>query len=331
MDIKFDWDDITLVPETVGYIESRYTDIDPFINGKLPLFTAPMDRVIGKNNYNLFNEKMYVTIPRNIDLIDNNVFKSYGINEIEDILKNKKEINKKVLIDVANGHLYKLIELCKELKATYSDIELMVGNIANPKTYKQYAKIGVDYIRVGIGGGSVCTTSANSGVHYPMASLVNECYEIKVHGDYQTKIVADGGFYNFSDIIKALGVGADYVMLGGLLSKMLESNGDFYFKKNGIVFSKASDDEKILTNNLYNRYRGMSTKEVQKTWNKSDIRTSEGIVKYNKVEFTLDGWLENFEHYLRTAMSYTNSKTLSDFKDSDYIFITQNALKRFKK
>jgi hypothetical protein len=75
----------------------------------------------------------------------------------------------------------------------------------------------------------------------------------------------------------------------------------------------------------------MSTKEVQKKWGRDKLITSEGISKYNKVEYTLDKWLENLQDYLKSAMSYTNSKNLEEFKDTEYIFITENALKRYYK
>ncbi len=75
----------------------------------------------------------------------------------------------------------------------------------------------------------------------------------------------------------------------------------------------------------------MSTKEVQRKWKKTKITTSEGISKYNKVEYTLEGWVKNFEDYLKSAMSYTNSKNLEEFKGSEFVFITENALKRFYK
>ena len=68
---------------------------------------------------------------------------------------------------------------------------------------------------------SGCLTSANTGVHFPMASLIHECYQYKKKGNYNTKIVADGGFRNYDDIIKAIMLGADYVMLGGILNKCL--------------------------------------------------------------------------------------------------------------
>lgn len=67
----------------------------------------------------------------------------------------------------------KLIDLCKSVKQKYGGhVILMAGNIANPDTYIDYALAGIDFVRVGIGGGSVCTTSANGGVHYAMASLL---------------------------------------------------------------------------------------------------------------------------------------------------------------
>ena len=75
----------------------------------------------------------------------------------------------------------------------------------------------------------------------------------------------------------------------------------------------------------------MSTKEVQKKWGKEKLITSEGISKYNKVEYTLDKWVENLEDYLKSAMSYTNSKNLEEFKETEYVFITENALKRYNK
>jgi hypothetical protein len=82
---------------------------------------------------------------------------------------------------------------------------------------------------------------------------------------------------------------------------------------------------------MYKKFRGMSTKEVQKKWGRDKLITSEGISKYNKVEYTLDKWLENLQDYLKSAMSYTNSRNLEEFKDTEYIFITENALKRYYK
>jgi hypothetical protein len=76
----------------------------------------------------------------------------------------------------------------------------------------------------------------------------------------------------------------------------------------------------------------MSTKEVQRDWGKSDIKTSEGIVKKQKVEYTIPGWVENFSHYLKSAMSYTDALNLNEFVGKpECIEISQNSFNRYNK
>jgi IMP dehydrogenase/GMP reductase len=334
--IKLDWNDISIIPETLSSISSR-TEIDTFVNKKLPIFTAPMDMVIDNTNMLDFEENnINICFPRHIkydDLKNDNHFYSYGLDEIEKIIESNGVFPNKVLIDVANGHMMRLYDISKFIKENY-DIELMIGNIANPDAYRKYCEIGVDYIRCGIGGGSACTTSANASIHYPMASLINECFEISKEFDNPTKIIADGGFKNFSDIIKALALGADGVMLGGIFNKCLESCSDNFSLNNGLY--KVISKEKSFLNfkegdDIYKYYRGMSTKEVQKSWSRKELKTGEGISKYNKVEYTLAGWCENFTDYLKSAMSYTNSRNLEDFKKSRWVQISKNAFNRFDK
>lgn len=340
---KFDFKDITLVPETISLINSR-SEINIFDeNGKLPLFVSPMDTVVDLNNYQRFvDEGFEVCLPRGLNSGDNEIFVSLSLDEFETIVSwddwptfNNEKI--RILVDIANGHMEKLYTLCKkfiEIRKS-PDHKIMVGNIANPSTYKMFAELDVDYVRVGIGGGSGCLTSANTGVHYPMASLINECHMIKFSNEYTTKIVADGGFRNYDDIIKALSLGADYVMLGGVLNKTLESCSEnllFKFIPLDEVKSKYLwDNFPKLRKHFYKEFRGMSTKEVQKKWGKEKLTTSEGISKFNSVEYTLGSWTENFKDYLKSAMSYTNSKNLTEFKESEFIFITQNALHRYHK
>ena len=340
MDIKLDWNDITIVPEELSRIESR-SQIDPYYLGKLPLFTAPMDKVVDEVNAPIFSQNLInVCLPRHIkyeQLKDDNYFYSYGLDEIISILDNGQILPKRVLIDVANGHMTKLYNTAALIKEAFGDrIELMVGNIANPETYKKYCQIGVDYIRVGIGGGSACTTSAKVSIHYPMASLIKECAEWKHIYDKPTKIVADGGFKSFSDIIKALALGADYVMLGGMFNKCLESCGDNFLKDSSGKFhlidymrAEVNFREGI---EVWKYYRGMSTKEVQKSWNRQELKTGEGITKYNKVDHTISGWTENFTDYLKSAMSYTDALNLYEFIGKPkFVKISDNAFSRFNK
>lgn len=182
---------------------------------------------------------------------------------------------------------------------------------------------------------SACTTSANASIHYPMASLVNECYIISKEFSSPTKIIADGGFKNYSDIIKAIALGANSVMLGGILNKCLESCSKSFIKEDN-DYQAITDNEALnYFNNdidIWKYYRGMSTKEVQAFWNKKSLKTAEGISKYNKVEYTLSGWSENLVDYLKTTMSYTGCKTLDEFSGKvKFIQISQNSFNRFNK
>ncbi len=338
---KFDFKDITIVPEIVSSISSR-KEINIFTEDKkLPLIVSPMDTVVDNENYFKFlNKDMVVCLPRGESQI-NDVFWSLSLEDFDLIIYNEiiMEADEPVhiLVDIANGHIEKLHNLCEKfVKQNKKNIhKLMVGNVANPKTYATLSEIGVDYVRVGIGGGSGCLTSANTGIHYPMASLINESFKLKKTNNYKTKIVADGGFKNYDDIIKALALGADYVMLGGILNKTLESCSQTklfnLIPLNENISNTIWIKYPFLRKYMYKNFRGMSTKEVQRKWGKLKLTTSEGISKTNKVEYTLSQWVYNFNDYLRSAMSYTNSRNLEDFKNCEIVFITKNALERFDK
>lgn len=341
----FDFDDILIEPAVFSKIKSR-SEINPRNSwNMLPLMTAPMDTVVNQNNFHLFkNEGILPVLPRiqnpDKEWVDTNIFLSYSLQDFEKIfLTNRVYVEDGVrilaLIDVANGHMETLYDLAKEAKKRYGyTMCLMVGNVANPKTFKEYCEIGVDLVRIGIGNGNGCLTTVQTGVGFPMASLIDECHNIKKFSEYRTDIVADGGFKKYSDIIKALALGADYVMLGSILNKCLESAGETT-KENGEIVNQYGEISKEMFHAelpLYKTFRGMSTKEVQKSWGKEDLTTSEGVVRRHKVEYTLKSWVKNFEDYLKSAMSYTGKKELHRFIGGvNYNMISMNSFKRFDK
>ena len=157
-----------------------------------------------------------------------------------------------------------------------------------------------------------CLTAQQVGVGAAMASLIDDCRQvINNSGDersgiepFNTKIVADGGMKKYSDIIKAIALGADYVMLGSVLNKALESCAVTTNEQGEVVDQYDPKAVEFVKNGgkLFKQFRGMSTKEVQKTWNKNEIKTSEGVVRNWPVEYTVGGWVENFNHYLRSML-----------------------------
>jgi len=192
---------------------------------------------------------------------------------------------------------------------------------------------------------SGCLTSEKTAISYPSASLIEECYEISCTLNNPAKIIMDGGLKEERDIIKSFSLGADFCMSGGIFNKSLESCADTYLENENHGTYKTPGqkvnqyDEQIKTQfhfgtKFYKLFRGMSTKAVQKDMGKSDeeLKTSEGIVKLNPVNYTLSGWVDNFESYLKSAMSYTNCREMNDFIGlREHVFISQNAFKRFNK
>jgi len=337
-DIKFDFNDVLIKPAIMTDISSR-SEINPFdFYGFLPLITAPMDTVINADNQQLFFDKGIIPCqPRGIESGQQG-FTSYSLAQFKEKFIDQDDvvITSKILIDMANGHMKELVEVTKLAKEIYPDMVLMVGNVANPITYKKLSEAGADYVRVGIGNGAGCLTTQQLGVGYPMASLISECYDVSCSLKTPAKIVADGGMKDYSDIIKALALGADYVMVGSIFNKAVESAGQCYMKNFNSRPTKITQEDaaKGFQNGytILKQFRGMSTKEVQKAWGVEKPKTSEGISKFQDVEYTIGGWVENFESYLRSAMSYTNARTLKEFcGEVQIIKITENSLNRFKK
>ena len=346
---KFDFNDILISPAIITDISTRKQVNVLYEDEYLPIFTAPMDTVVSSENKDFFfRNGIKVVMPRteklgNVIETSHDLFRSVGMDEFESIFLRENPIEGGpfyMLIDIANGHMNKLLDVTRRAKEKYGNsMILMVGNIAHPETYRLFSSAGADYIRIGIGNGAGCLTTVQTGVGYPMASLIKECYDVSCTMDNPAKIVADGGFKNYSDIIKALALGADYVMLGSILNKALESCGETYLSNRSINYDSKVNQYSVDTENLFKNgakmfknFRGMSTKEAQTAMGKSVLKTSEGVTRVQEVEYTISGWVDNFKSYLSSAMSYSNATTLEDFiGKAEWNMITMNSYDRFKK
>jgi IMP dehydrogenase/GMP reductase len=346
---KFDFNDILIEPAVETDIISRKTINNRYgapsgSFGHLPIIAAPMDTVVSnKNLQDFMHAGVSVCLPRGEFYQKSNllqgskmIFNSYSLIDFTEkfITHNPADYPSHILIDIANGHMKDLVYITKKAKEKYGKtMILMVGNVAHPDTYKSLSLAGADYIRIGIGNGNGCLTTEQTGIGFPMGSLVRECYIIKesLPAEKRANIVADGGMKKYADVIKALSLGADYVMLGSILNKSLESAGDNYWKKIKITPGMA----KFLYGKgfvITKKFRGMSTKEVQKKWGNSTLKTSEGVVRYRPVEYKLSTWVNNFSDYLKSAMSYTNCNEIEQFIGKvKYNKISYQAYMRYNK
>lgn len=303
-EILYSLNDIVIVPSISTSIRSR-SECNPFQYQEMtivsyPLFTAPMDFVKG-NEQEFLENNIIPIVPRTVPFekrktLFGQFFCAFSLNEAEELYRHPSfDVDSRhyVLIDIANGMMEQEIKVGKRIKDTFN-CKLMGGNIGNPATYLLYDAAGFDYLRVGIGDGAGCLTSKQLGVSYPYASLISEIAELKNRNDSHCEIIADGGMNSYSDIIKCLALGADYVMCGKLFAQAALKNETV-----GTSFT----------------YRGMSTKSAQKDMGNKHLKTAEGRTLTLTKEYTLSAWLENFDSYLRSAMSYCNSRTLRQFRE----------------
>lgn len=333
--IKYGYNDVSIVPAEISYISHR-SDVFPYYAyHTLPIFAAPMSSIYVKNSTDFWINGISNIVPRSVDIKDRLSNKLYGIwrafslSEIEKyFIENKQnDFIYKICIDIANGHLNYLYEVVKKLKSLYPRCEIMTGNIANPRTLLTAANAGVDYIRLGIGSGAGCITSSNTAIHYPMASLINNCYKYKKQWNLNIKLIADGGIRNYDDVIKALALGADYVMIGGLFAECPETNPNYYIKSNGIYCKANKEDLQNSDIQLYHKFYGMASKQGMKDLHLSK-HTAEGIVRYIPIKYySLHQWTSNMVDYLRSAMSYCNIKRLQDFIGTPRVTIISNNAK----
>ena len=201
-----------------------------------------------------------------------------------------------ILIDVAHGHHSNMEIALKELKANLEEYtDVIAGNIATAEAADDLIAWGADGLRVGIGGGSLCTTRVKTGFGVPNVTSIEEV--VKVADQWDVPIMADGGIKSSGDIAKALAVGADCVMVGSLLAGTKESPG-------AILETPAG---------LFKRYRGSASLETKVTHGQQS-RNVEGesttIPFKGGVRFIISGLTDG----IRSALSYGGADNIFDYQ-----------------
>ncbi len=275
------YDDVLLVPK-YSEIKSR-TEIDignaldDFIHLDLPIIASPMDTVCGADmssaiaslgglgiihRYNSIYEQAAMVNQACLgSLTPAGAHIGAAIGATGDYMGRAirlVDVGCEILcIDVAHGHHAIVREALKHLKSEFKqNVHIMAGNVATVEGYRDLCSWGADSVRVGIGGGSICSTRIQTGHGVPNIKAIMDCAEL----EYDIPIVADGGIKTSGDIVKALAAGADFVMVGSLFAGTDEAPGET-IQIDGI-------EHKV--------YRGMASREAQTDW-RGECNFAEGI------------------------------------------------------
>lgn len=209
-----------------------------------------------------------------------------------------------ILVDTANGHSKYAIDAVKTLRSSLGNkFHIMAGNVATYDGFARLQDAGADSIRVGIGGGSVCTTRLVSGHGIPTLASILDVRERIPYGT-GASIVADGGIRNSGDAVKALAAGADAVMLGSYLAGTDESPGHLH-----------SDGDR-----QYKIFRGMASAEAQSDFIGS-VSVPEGVETTIPYKGPLKKVIEEFNGGLGSGLSYTGAHNLKQLHE-DSMFVT---------
>ncbi|MCX8179673.1 MAG: IMP dehydrogenase [Candidatus Aenigmarchaeota archaeon] len=220
-----------------------------------------------------------------------------------------------IVIDVAHGHMQKVIDAIKEVKRNF-DIDLIVGNVATYEAAKDLAEVEADCIKIGIGPGSACTTRIVTGFGIPIFSSILDCAKIKE--EYDITLMADGGMRNSGDIVKALAAGASAIMSGFLFSGVDETPGSVI----------------EIEGKKYKLYKGMfsleSNRKLAALENRpfnEDIAPEgvEGLVAYKG---SLSKVLFKLLNGIRNGLSYCGARNIKELQEkAEFITITVNGLR----
>lgn len=224
-----------------------------------------------------------------------------------------------VIIDTAHGHTKGVVDVLKQVKAAFPQLDVVVGNIATPEAALYLAENGADAVKVGIGPGSICTTRVVAGVGFPQFSAVLEvAHALKGTG---VPVIADGGVRYTGDIPKAIAAGADTVMLGSMLAGTKESPGETI----------------IYEGRKFKSYRGMGSVEAMKQGSKDryfqdvedDVKklVPEGIVGRVAYKGELNESMLQFIGGLRAGMGYCGSASIKDLQEKGrFVRITASGI-----
>lgn len=337
-DTKLDFKDVLIRPKRSTLRSRKEVDISRNFTFKwsgksfsgVPIIAANMDGVGTFSMAKAFIEDgngLSVALHKHYDLDELGIFFGeyggqsvwYSIGMVEADEQKLKQFTKtkihqdgkgieKLCIDVANGYSEHFVDYVKRIREKMPDVTIMAGNVVTGEMVEELILAGVDVVKVGIGPGSVCTTRKMTGVGYPQLSAVIECADA-AHG-LGGLICADGGCTVPGDVAKAIGGGADFVMLGGILSGHDES------------------DQKVIEvdGKKFVEFYGMSSDTAMKKYKGgvAEYRASEGKTVRVPYRGSIHDSLQDILGGLRSSCTYVGATRLKELsKRTTFIRVSQ--------
>jgi IMP dehydrogenase len=328
-DPQYCFDDILLVPQHSDVQSRRDVSLKMNIgNGSmlgLPIIAAPMDTVCEKDmalemakNSGLGIIHRFMPFKQQLKMVSKSALTNSGYYAVGAAIGAKGNVEEEtyklicagatvILVDTANGHSDYAIDAVKRVKHVAGGlVHIMAGNVSTANGFINLAAAGANSVRVGIGGGSVCTTRVVSGHGMPTLASVMAVKDAKTRLGLDVGIIADGGIRSTGDMVKAFAGGADAVMLGSMLAGTDESPGSVEIDSSG----------------KYKSFRGMASKEANEG---KDIAIAEGVATRVPYKGKVSDVLNTIRGGLGSGCSYSGVSSLKDLHD-DAMFIEVSAM-----
>jgi len=308
------FDDVHMVPQYYD-VASRAREVDLSVRLKntdivllAPFIASPMDTVSGPEMaVAIQREKGGIAVLHRYCSIDQqagavstvvsagcDVGAAVGVNG--DYLERASAVvaaGAKVLcVDIAHGHHAMMRDALGKLRPLFSNIHIMAGNAATLAAFTDLNAWGADSIRIGIGSGSICETRVQTGHGYPMLQNI-----LDVAGAASSQIISDGGIRGSGDIVKALGAGADLVMMGSMFAGTDEAPGELIASERGPV--------KV--------YRGMASKSAQVDW-RGFHSSNEGVSTTVPYKGSLKMVLGDMINGVKSGLSYSGARNIVELQ-----------------
>ena len=328
------FDDILLVPQSSDVASRNSVDKTMTIgdgNRKIvldfPVIAAPMDTVCEYRMCVAMAQAggigilhRYMSHDMQIALSSKLAYNNFGFgvaiasnNDFMDQAQRLYDVGVKLLlVDTANGHGQYAVDAVSKLRNKFDDVHIMAGNVATARGFAELASAGADSVRVGIGGGSACTTRIVSGHGVPTLQSIIDVDEWKEYSEnVSCSIVADGGIRNSGDMVKAFAAGAEAVMVGSMLAGTDEAPGEIYTDASGRSVKS---------------FRGMASREAQKDAT-GGYSVAEGISTTIPYKGSVQHILDDISGGIGSGCSYSGVHNLNELSvNAKYVKVSAASL-----